>query len=357
MTVPAQAQDDRPITAPDVPTGALFNDHRRTQFVVLIASALCFLLFWKGGQWLHIPTQRGFEASLLQQPNWGLAIIATYVMLVCSIVIGLLVAGRSWFFAGLFSGAIGLMALSARGGPMRFVLFDAAAHGAAQRVFLRLLVEQCLLFLPIALIWTYLWRQYQLATPTLDGAEDIDQSGASTVVAVLAQSAIMGAVVLLLAATDAKKQVLVAVFLGGFVGTALGDYLFPDRKAAAWYWVGPFAVGALGYLLAHFNATPWTNGNPAGMFAALARPLPLDYASSGCAGTLLGYWIGGERPDLSLSLLGVLTTGRVVVRRKRIVTSPQARPTPMPRPRLPAVESDHGRNPCCRNRRSHSTGR
>jgi hypothetical protein len=326
VAVSPSAQGDKPAIESDPSAGAIFNTHRRTQIAVFLAAALCFLLFWKGGQWLHIPAEPGFQASLLQQPNWPLAIGATYVMVAAAVVIGTLIGGRFWFFAGLFSATIGLMALSARGGPMRFVLFDAAAHGAAQRVFLRLFVEQCLLFFPIALIWTYLWRHYQAAIPVVEPAEGGEEPAPSTALAVLAQLAIMGAALLLLAPTDAKKQVLVAVFLAGFVGTSLGDYLFPHRKAAAWYWVGPLVVGAVGYLLAHSNATPWTNGNPAGSFAALARPLPLDYASAGCAGTLLGYWLGSERPDLSVSLLGALTTGTIVIRRKRFVSAPPSPP-------------------------------
>ena len=41
----------------------------------------------------------------------------------------------------------------------------------------------------------------------------------------------------------------------------------------------------------------WKAGRGAGALAALGRPLPLDYASLGPAGAILGYWIsrGWER--------------------------------------------------------------
>ena len=122
-------------------------------------------------------------------------------------------------------------------------------------------------------------------------------------VAVVAQIAITGAIVLLLAATDGKKQVLVSAFLGGLIGAALADYAAPHRQAVRWYWIGPMAVAVIGYLLAYLNSTPSTNGLPMGAFAALARPMPLDYASMGAAGTLLGYWTAAaERPRVRFSM-------------------------------------------------------
>jgi hypothetical protein len=121
-------------------------------------------------------------------------------------------------------------------------------------------------------------------------------------VAIVAQIALTGAIMLLLAATDSKKQVLVSAFLGGLIGAALADYAAPHRQALRWYWVGPLVVAAIGYLLAYANSTPNTNGLPMGAFAALARPLPLDYASMGAAGALLGYWVAADRPRVRFSM-------------------------------------------------------
>jgi len=126
----------------------------------------------------------------------------------------------------------------------------------------------------------------------------------------LMQFVATGALLLLLAPTDAKKQVLVGVFVACFGGAALAESIVPDRKAAAWFWVSPLAVGVLGYVLAFVNATDFTTGTAAGMFAKLAHPLPLDYASAGIAGALLGYWSGAERPELSTSILASMTPKR-----------------------------------------------
>ena len=63
-----------------------------------------------------------FDGSLLAQPHWPLSILATYVMLAIAAVIGTVVAGWSWFFAGRCAGR--------RDGCVR-----AAAHGL--RLYLR----------------------------------------------------------------------------------------------------------------------------------------------------------------------------------------------------------------------------
>ena len=55
----------------------------------------------------------------------------------------------------------------------------------------------------------------------------------------------------------------------------------------------------IGYLLAHWAGADFTIGIPQGNFAPLARVLPLDYASAGAAGALLGYWVGAERPPIA----------------------------------------------------------
>ena len=54
-------------------------------------------------------------------------------------------------------------------------------------------------------------------------------------------------------------------------------------------------VGVFGYLFAYLafcstDPITWKSGTGGGTLAALARPLPLDYASLGTAGALVGYW-------------------------------------------------------------------
>lgn len=311
MTPPANAaadaMDEKPNsteqTRPESAGGTIFTPYRRTQFFVLIACIVCFLLFWWAGRALSIPAEKGFEDSLLQQPHWPLDLLADYVLFGVCLLLGTLIAGWTWFFAGLFSATIGLIAFSARGGPMRYVLFHAAATGSAQHAYVLLALEQVLLFLPVAIAWWALHRRYDAMLPApdkmkTDADDEKDESASNTLMAIVTQLVAMGFVVLLFVPTDAKKQVLIGVFIAGIIGSALAEYLFPDRKAGGLYWIGPFLVGFIGYLLAHYFGADFTVGTPQGNFAALAKPLPLDYASAGAAGALLGYWVGAERPPL-----------------------------------------------------------
>lgn len=307
---PPKVMNDQPTpTCDQPPVPTIFTPHRRTQLLVVIASVVCFFLFWWAAKWIGLPSERGYSASLLQQPTPVLALVGSYVMLACAVVLGTLIAGRAWFYAGLFAACIGLMAISARGGPMRYVLFQTAAEGGSQRVFLMLLAEQVLLFLAIAPLWRLFWRRYELMRELAAPAAGSPGEPAEIGTALLIQTAAMATIVLLAAATDAKTQVLVAVFLGGLLGTVLAEMYARKsgaRAAAGWFWLAPFVVGAFGYLVASFTSSTWAIGDPGDGLARLARPLPLDYASAGCAGALLGYWVGADRESLSGSILTVL---------------------------------------------------
>jgi hypothetical protein len=294
--------DERPEPSePESPPGTIFTAHRRTQAVVSIVSVLCIALFWEVAMWLGIPPVPRVDGSLLAQPQWFQAILATYVMFLVAVAIGTILAGWTWFFAGLFAGSVGLVTLSVRCGAMHFVLFDAASRGQAKSIFIRLLFEQCLLFVPIALAWTFFWRRFLALLPKAELRGDQKEKSFNCIAAIVAQIVATGALILLLSPTDAKKQVLLSVFAGSFLGTMLAEYLSPSRRAVIWFWLGPFVVGAIGYFAAYFHAVPWTVGTATGMLGNLAHPLPLDYAGAGTAGALLGFWVVGEQPHLGFS--------------------------------------------------------
>jgi hypothetical protein len=65
--------------------------------------------------------------------------------------------------------------------------------------------------------------------------------------------------------------------------------LFPSRPSL-WFLGAPLIVGLLGYLFAWVGGTNLPGGEVGGYAPALGRPLPIDYASMGTAGTILGYW-------------------------------------------------------------------
>src|SRR5215204_4462848 len=85
-----------------------------------VATAISFAMFWFVGSWFNIPINRGFNASLLTQPSGVTTIVIVALAILVSIVVCTLVAGSVRSDAGLFCTALGLMALSVRGGPMRY---------------------------------------------------------------------------------------------------------------------------------------------------------------------------------------------------------------------------------------------
>ena len=268
--------------------------YQRNRLLLTIAATLACLLFWFAGQWFHIPEHPGFEMSLAVQPSPAMDLALTGIVLCAATAVGTAVAGTIRFDAGLFAGAIGLAALSSRGGPMRYVTQSAAGRG----VFLGMAIEILVLGALLGLAWFGLWLLYRrgrLAGDALrDGLVDQPHATGERVFALLVQSAVTAALVLLLAQTDEKKQVLAAVCIASFCATLVAYAVSPVRPSV-WYWAGPIVVGAFGYLIAYFTyaGTPpvmWKNGAGGGALAALARPLPLDYASLGTAGAIAGYW-------------------------------------------------------------------
>jgi hypothetical protein len=302
MTSAANAMDNKAPTEPLL-DDSILTPHRKTQIVVIVASVACAAMFWFVGQWLGIPGVRRFQGSVLQLPRWPLDLGVIYVLLILSALIGSAIAGRFWFHAGLFAACVGLTTLSIRGGAMRYVLFDAyAGGGGGPKVFLQLLSEHCLLFLPIAAVWMFFSRGYERAvflslSPEERSAEAKRDPGGPILMSLLIQTLLMGAMIYFLTPTDAKKQIVVAVFLSALASTSAAEHFAYSRKAVHWYWVAPCVIGIVAYLMAYLNAGDFTLGVANGMLANLAQPLPLDYAGVAIAGTLLGYWMGAERPE------------------------------------------------------------
>jgi hypothetical protein len=279
---------------------------RLTQLVVIVACAVCFLLFWWMGHLLEIPLHRKFEVSLLQRGSTGsalLAMLATMVLYFVCTFLADLIASRHWPYAGPFAASIGLSALSMRGGPSRYVYLLAATHSEPRGVFLMLALELLLLSCAVGLSWVFIIRKVRLAypgestaTPAPPGPAEFKSLVAAIVIAAVA--------VMLLTPVDVKKEAMAAVFIAGFASAAIAEHYFRQERLLTWYWAPPLLVGLLGYLLnyaANALEADGLTGHVAGTFAALARPLPLDYASFGVAGAMLGFWMGGEHLALRLS--------------------------------------------------------
>ena len=270
------------------------NTYQRNRLLLTVAATLACLLFWFAGDWFRIPQHAGYEASLAMQPNPAIDLLLTGVVLCAATAVGTAVAGSIRFDAGLFAGAIGLAALSSRGGPMRVVTQAAAGRG----VFLAMAVELLVLGALLGLAWFGLWLLYRrgrlVGDALRDGLQDQPHAPGERLVALLVQVVTMAVLVLLLARTDEKKQVLAAVAVASFAATLVAYAVSPVRPSV-WYWAGPVVVGVAGYVAAYgaWNSIPSVSlksgvGGP--FLAPLSRPLPLDYASLGTVGAIFGYW-------------------------------------------------------------------
>jgi hypothetical protein len=206
------------------------------------------------------------------------------------------VAGTIRPDAGLFAGCVGLMALSIRGRTMTGVVQDAnGSHG----VFLTLALELVLLYAIIGLAWFGLFtlrKSGKLKADALrDGLVDEPHPISMGWMTLGTAAVIMANVVIFLAQSQDKKQVLGAVFFGALLGGFI-PYWRRGANLSVWYWTAPLVVGLFGYLVAYMQPPqPGIEigrlGLGGGFLTALANPLPVDYASIGTAGALLGYWM------------------------------------------------------------------
>ena len=269
----------------------MLGSYQRARLLLAIASLASFALFWLAGAAFDIPLVRGSSASLLGQPSPLLDLIVTLILTIGCVLVGTVVAGSIRFDAGLAAAAIGLTALSLRGGPMRYVLFGAGGP----TVYLVLAAELMILYAILGLGWGVLWalaaRGWLQDDPLRDGVADADESTGQRLLALATQVVIMGLVMILLAKTDRKAQALWSVAIASFVGTLAAHNIAPSRPSV-WYWVGPLVVGVVGYVLAYASDDPsWRIGIVAGWAPELARPLPLDYAGAGTASAVVAYWM------------------------------------------------------------------
>ncbi len=279
---------------------------QRTRAVILLGALLSFVLFWWAGRIFEIPVHPNHAASMLQQASPAVALSVTAMVLLVSTVLGTLIAGRIHYNSGLLIATLGLTALSIRGGTMRDVLLWANGRWPQRpAIFLKMILELVALFAPIALMWLWLdsSKISWLGRPETE-EEKHERSWPHVAAALGVQLVVMAAIMLFLAMSDGKKQVLFSLILAGFFATGIAEAQFARARAGAWYWVGPLLLGVAGYVIAYFHPHDWATGNLQDTFAGWARALPLDYASAGAAGSLLGYWVGAENVGVLLVFTG-----------------------------------------------------
>jgi hypothetical protein len=259
----------------------------RDKTLLTIGSIIAFALFATVARVCSIPQLPGYEATLFSPPSPLLALLVTAITLIAATLLCSLIAGVIHFEGGLFCAAVGMAALSTRGGPMRYVLMyapDASVYG-------RLAFETALLFGCVAGGWYVLLvlRDNNLLRGEPLRDDDPDALPMQGAMALVAQVVGMMFLIVLLAQTDQKAQVIWSVAIASLLASLAAHSLFPARPSP-WFWSAPFIVAIIGYLCAWSGPWPIVGGQVGGPLPALARPLPLDYASVGTAGSLLGYW-------------------------------------------------------------------
>jgi len=259
----------------------------RERALLAIGAIASYLIFSTVGRFFRIPELPNYQASLLTHPSPIIAVVITGVTLVACVLLCTIITGRIHFEGGLFCAAVGMLALSTRGGPLRYVLMYANSDG----IFVRLAFETVVLFAVIAIGWYVLLilRDNNLlhGEPLRD--EDPDALPMTGLMALGAQVIGMIFLMMLLAQSDKKAQVTWSIVISSFLSTLLAHSLFPARPSI-WFWSGPFVVALIGYVIAWFGPGPLIGGEVGGFLPQLGRPLPLDYAALGTAGAIMGYW-------------------------------------------------------------------
>ena len=279
---------DVQVSAPDPAANIWTSYHTRDRVLLTVGCVASYWIFSAIARLFGYPTHLGYEGSLLIQPSAILLLVMTAVVLVACVVLTSFFAGIVHYEAGLFCACVGMVALSVRGGPMRTVLMASPTGG----VFGKLMIEVILLFAFVAAGWIALGMLRSAGL--LKGEPEVEDEGeavpAQGLVALATQVVLMIVFMLIMAQTDKKSQAVWSVALSAFLAAWGTHSLFPVRPSV-WFWSAPLIVGVLGYILAAMGGNNLPGGEVGGVMPALARALPLDYASVGVAGAIFGYWM------------------------------------------------------------------
>jgi hypothetical protein len=260
----------------------------RERFALTVGSLLCIGLTLWLARTLDVPAAPGRAGALLQQDAAVVAIGVVAVALIAGAALAASFASRVHFEGGLFCACVGLAVVSIRLGSTNFALFAASGRG----VYFSFAAELLLLFAMVGIAWFILrlWMRlgWLAAEPQL-AHDEPEPTTEQKLLACAAQAVLMVLLMMIFSQSDVKAQALASVGISCYLA-ALGACYFIPVRPSLWFLVGPLAVGLFGYVGQYFTASDWMIGDPSGFFAPLSRPMPIDYASLGCAGALMGYW-------------------------------------------------------------------
>ncbi len=266
----------------------ILASYTRARLLLLIGTLISGAMFWWLGDAFHFPAS--LSASLMQQPSIGPLLVTFAVVFFAATLVGTIIAGTVRFDAGILCACLGMTIISIRAGTMRDVLFRASDRN----VFWMLAVEVALLGFIIWCGWQLQWMFFRKGwlkeDSDRDGVIASDDEMNQKAMALAAQVVVTIVLMLLLAQSDQKRQVLGAIAISSYVGT-IAAYFAAPTQPSVWYWIGPIIVAVVGYTATMIAPAGWEIGDPRGPLANLARPLPIDYASVGTAASILGYWM------------------------------------------------------------------
>jgi len=271
---------------------SITSDRIRVALAVLLA--LC--IGYAGARLFGFPADVGFNASILRQPSPIVAILGAAVTFGVASLAALPIVRRVHAEAAIAVGAVALARFSWRGGTISPTLIEAGEKG----VYLALALEVVVLF-GIALALWFALRRFIPTSPTIQVDPKTEQELLETraeslapepldqkLLASATQIVVMIACMVILCRSKDKVQVFASVFFSSMLAS-WAAHRFISVRPGVWYWMGPMAVALLGYVSGFFAPTGLLVGDPGHYFAALARPLPLDYLAAGIAGSAWGY--------------------------------------------------------------------
>lgn len=293
LIVPEVMMTQSSVAIAPAPAESSQTTFNRKQYWGLIA--LCAVAYFATSFLVSVVpyfTDPGFNSSILMDPR-------RIVMLIITVVWIAIVGGGMTFVgkfirpdAGLFIAACALWSFRRSGGMARNV-YQAHPHAAT---FVSLAIELVLLGMLLGGVFlvarTFVKRGLIRDDAALDGIRPKPEPFPQKLLAIATQALVMMVLLLLTLRSDERMQVTGMMFISALLASICTVRFIPATPSV-YFWVGPFVVGIVGYLASSVRGTGnLPIGDVAGYFGALARAMPLDYASAGVAGSLYGYWIG-----------------------------------------------------------------
>ena len=280
------------------------SSYYRKRLLLLLAVAAACAVMLAVARWARVPYFEHYETAVWVMPGAAGRLAMVVAGFVAATAVASVIAGGVRIEAGFFAGAVGMIALSTRGGPMRYVLTRFEAQPSLYR---GLFFELLTLAATMGALWATLvaLQQRQPTTPSTSSPEQESAAqpgrGQRLLLPLIVHIAITGGVALLLLASDNKKQAVTGLIVASFIGATVASWSTPARPGA-WLWTGPVVVGLVGYAAAALGhpilGTEWSTG-------PLLRASPLDYAGAGAAGAILGRWVGVTQDQAAVLALKI----------------------------------------------------